>query len=145
MKKTTRKLFTFLNTGRWTDSALFFLRLFVGVMMFTHGLAKIQNFNALADSFPDPIGWGSRASFTLIMLAETLGSLCIVSGFLLKPAALVLAFGMFTASFLAYPGSSFAAHELSFIYMGIYITLAISGGGKYSLDKLVFRTKYVNK
>lgn len=141
MNPTVRKTFKFLETSRWMDSAVFFLRLFTGIMMFTHGLAKIENYNMLADTFPDPIGWGSRFSFTMIMLAETLGSLCLVAGFLVRPAALVLAFGMFTASFLAYPGSTLATHELSFVYMGIYITLFISGGGKYALDKLIFRTK----
>lgn len=141
MNSNMKKMFRFLSSGRWNDSALFFLRLFVGVMMFTHGLAKIQNFNELAGSFPDPIGWGSTTSFVLIMLAETIGSLCIVAGFLLKPAALVLAFGMFTASFLAFPGASLSAHELPFIYMGIYIFLFICGGGKYALDRLVFRVK----
>lgn len=114
-------------------------------MMLTHGIAKVENFNQLADSFPTPLGWGSRLSFTVILLVETLGSICIITGFLLKPASLVLAFAMFTAAFLTFPGSNISANELPFIYMGVFIFFIIAGGGRYSLDKLVFRTKYVNK
>jgi len=48
---------------------------------------------------------------------------------------------MFVASFLAVPGEPFAAHELSFVYMGIYVMLVISGGMRYSLDRVFFRVQ----
>lgn len=142
MNTVTKKIFDFMGTSRWIDTALFFLRIFAGVMMFTfHGLVKFQNFNELAYDFPDPVGWGNVTSFVMIMLAETLGSILLIAGFLVRPAALVLAVGMFTASFLAFPGTPFSVHELSFVYLGIYVTLLISGGGKYAVDRLVFPDK----
>lgn len=141
MNKTKHRIYKFLSTERWYDSTVFFLRLFVGVMMLIHGIAKIQNYNFLFDSFPDPIGIGSKASLILITGAEVLGSLFLIAGFLVRPAALVLAFGMFVATFLASPGNTFTQNELSFVYMGIYIAIFISGGGRYSLDRLFFRAK----
>lgn len=141
MANIKKKVFRFLSTERWNDSAIFFIRLFAGIMMLTHGIAKIQNYNMLYESFPDPVGLGSKASLILITLTEVAGSLCLIAGFLVRPAALVLAFGMFAASFLSFPGSSFSEHELAFLFMGIFIMLFISGGAKYSLDRMLFRVK----
>jgi uncharacterized membrane protein YphA (DoxX/SURF4 family) len=45
---------------------------------------------------------------------------------------------MFVATFIAFPDKSFAAGELSFVYMGIYIMLLISGGGRYAIDAFMF-------
>ena len=133
------RIYKFLSTERWTDSAVFFMRIFVGIMMLVHGIGKINNYEMLFATFPDPLGIGSAASLVLIIGAETVCSLLLIVGLFVRPAALVLAMGMFVASFLAVPGAPFAAHELSFVYMGMYIMLVISGGMRYSLDRVLFR------
>lgn len=125
-------------SNRYFDSAILFMRIFVGAMMLTHGIGKIQNYDAIVSSFPDPFGIGSAASFALITLTEVGCSFLLVIGLLTRIAALPLIFGMFVATFLAFPDQSFSAGELSFVYMGIYIMLFISGGGRYSLDALFF-------
>lgn len=136
-----RKIFNLLSqlsTDRWFDSATLFMRIFVGAMMLTHGIGKLQNYNAIVNSFPDPLGISSAASFTLITLVEVGCSVLIVMGLFTRLATLPLIFGMYVATFLAFPDKSFAEGELSFVYMGIYIMLLISGGGKYALDALFF-------
>lgn len=136
-----RKIFNLLSqlsTDRWFDSAILFMRIFVGAMMLTHGIGKLQNYNAIVNSFPDPLGISSAASFTLITLAEVGCSVLIIMGLFTRLATLPLIFGMYVATFLAFPDKSFAEGELSFVYMGIYIMLLISGGGKYALDALFF-------
>ncbi len=125
-------------TNRYFDSAILFMRIFVGAMMLTHGIGKIQNYDAIVNSFPDPFGIGRAASFVLITLTEVGCSVLLIIGLLTRIAALPLIFGMFVATFLAFPDKSFSAGELSFAYMGIYITLFISGGGRYSLDAMFF-------
>ena len=102
---------------------------------------KINNYEMLFTTFPDPLGIGSEASLVLIIGAETICSLLLIVGLFVRPAALILAVGMFVASFLAVPGEPFAAHELSFVYMGIYVMLVISGGMRYSLDRVFFRVQ----
>ena len=136
-----RKIFNLLSqlsTDRWFDSATLFMRIFVGAMMLTHGIGKLQNYNAIVNAFPDPLGISSAASFTLITLAEVGCSVLIIMGLFTRLATLPLIFGMYVATFLAFPNKSFAEGELSFVYMGIYIMLLISGGGKYALDALFF-------
>ena len=42
-----RKIYRFLSTERWSDSAVFFMRIFVGVLMLIHGIGKINNYEKI--------------------------------------------------------------------------------------------------
>ena len=64
-----------LSTERWKDSSVFFLRIFVGVMMLIHGIAKINGYEMLFTSFPDPLGIGSGASLVVTLCVEILCAL----------------------------------------------------------------------
>lgn len=129
---------SWLSSDRWFDSAIFFMRIFIGAMMLTHGIGKLQNYNAIVNSFPDPLGIGSAVSFAIITFVEVGCSVLIIMGLFTRLATLPLIFGMFVATFIAFPDKSFAAGELSFVYMGIYIMLLISGGGRYAIDAFMF-------
>lgn len=129
---------SWLSSDRWFDSAILFMRIFIGAMMLTHGIGKLQNYNAIVNSFPDPLGIGSAASFAIITFVEVGCSVLIIMGLFTRLATLPLIFGMFVATFIAFPEKSFAAGELSFVYMGIYIMLLISGGGRYAIDAFMF-------
>ena len=131
-------LLSSLSSDRWFDSAILFMRIFIGAMMLTHGIGKLQNYNAIVNSFPDPLGIGSAVSFTLITLTEVGCSVLIIMGLFTRLATLPLIFGMYIATFIAFPEKTFAEGELSFVYMGIYIMLLVSGGGRYALDALFF-------
>ncbi len=134
-----KRFYKFLSTERWSDSSVFFMRIFIGVMMLVHGIGKINNYEMLFANFPDPLGIGSSASLILIIAIETVCPLLLIIGLFVRPAALILGLGMFIATFMAIPGEPFAAHELSFAYMGICVMLLISGGMRYSLDRVFFR------
>ena len=138
MERRLKTLFSFLSDNRLFDSATLFLRIFIGAMMLTHVIGKIQDYNAIVDSFPDPLHIGSVASFNLIIIIEAGCSALLIMGLMTRLATIPLIAGMFTATFLTFPDKSFADGELSFIYMGVYIALLISGGGRYSLDMLFF-------
>ncbi len=129
---------SWLSSDRWFDSAILFMRIFIGAMMLTHGIGKLQNYNAIVNSFPDPLGIGSAVSFAIITFVEVGCSVLIIMGLFTRLASLPLIFGMFVATFIAFPDKSFAAGELSFVYMGIYIMLLISGGGRYAIDAFMF-------
>lgn len=129
---------SWLSSDRWFDSAILFMRIFIGAMMLTHGIGKLQNYNAIVNSFPDPLGIGGPVSFAIITFVEVGCSVLIIMGLFTRLATLPLIFGMFVATFIAFPDKSFAAGELSFVYMGIYIMLLISGGGRYAIDAFMF-------
>ena len=77
---TRKRIYKFLSTERWNDSAIFFMRIFAGVLMLIHGIGKINNYEMLFTTFPDPLGIGSEASLVLIIGAETICSLLLIVG-----------------------------------------------------------------
>ena len=73
MSKSVSRLTNLLLSSNGSDIALLLLRIFVGIMMLTHGVAKIENFSALKANFPDPVGLGAGFSLLLITCAEVGG------------------------------------------------------------------------
>ena len=125
---------TFLLSECCSNAARLFLRLFVGILMLTHGIAKIENFDTLVDTFPDPIGLGT---LTLIILVEVGASILVMVGFLTRLALIPLIFSMIVAAFLTFPTFALATSELPLMYLGIFITLLLAGPGKCSIDYLL--------
>lgn len=121
--------------------AILFLRLFIGAVMLTHGFYKLANFATLSTNFPNPIGIGIMPSLAVSTFAEVVGSLLLLLGVLTRPAALMLVVNMIVAGFFAKLGAPFADNELAMMYLAIYIVLVVFGGGKYSLDWILFTSK----
>jgi putative oxidoreductase len=137
---------------KWpVDSGLLLLRLGFGLsMVIFHGYGKLtggpetwerlggmmQNFGI--DFFP--VFWGFMA-----MSAEFFGSIFLIFGVFVRPAAILLAMTMIVAAIrhLALPadadGAGFkgAAHALEFL--AVYLTLYFTGPGKYNLFGLIKR------
>jgi len=126
---------TFLLSECCSNAARLFLRLFVGILMLTHGIAKIENFDTLVDTFPDPIGLGTL-TLPLIILVEV-GASILVMVFLTRLALIPLIFSMIVAAFLTFPTFALATSELPLMYLGIFITLLLAGPGKCSIDYLL--------
>lgn len=136
-----KQLLLKLVTSDWKhmNGALLFLRLFVGIMMLTHGWAKLSAFTGLSDSFPDPLGVGSTLSLVMILLAEVGCSLLLMLGLITRLATLPLMFGMLMAFFVIHGADPFAVRELPLLYLGIYVALLWTGAGRYSLDEVIRR------
>lgn len=120
--------------------AILFLRFFVGFMMLTHAVDKIENFGVIAEGFPTPFGLNSWVALSLITFVEFVGSIMIIAGLFTRIAAIVLALGMVTAAFFTFQEFILRQSELALMYLGIYIALFITGGGNYSFDKFIYRT-----
>ena len=127
---------TFLLSECCANVARLFLRLFVGIMMLTHGIAKIEKFDTLSTTFPNPIGLGNM-TLPLIILVEVGGSILVIVGFLTRLALVPLIFSMIVAAFLTFPTFSLATSELPLMYLGIYVVLFLTGPGKCSIDYLL--------
>ncbi len=116
--------------------ALFF-RLFIGMMMLTHGMAKLSNFGVMSAAFPDPLGVGPAASLTLSILAEVGCSLLIIVGLFTRLAALPLIFNMIIAV-TVHAGDPLSAKEPALLYLAFYMVIFFAGSGRYSVDHLLF-------
>ncbi len=118
------------------EQGLFTLRLIVGLLMLTHGYPKL---NMLIDggviSFPDPFGLGAQFSLILVIFSEFVCSIFLILGFKTRFAAIPLAVTMFTAAFIFNGQNSFAKKELAILYLAVYVTLILAGGGKPAITK----------
>jgi putative oxidoreductase len=135
------RLFAPQPATRWTDIALLFLRLWLGLtMLFNHGLGKLTDFSAKAPDFPTVFGIGGTASLGLAVFAEVFCSALLVFGLVTRFAALNLCITMLVAFAkvhnLALSGER--SGELAFIYLAGFFALLIAGPGRYSSDAFLF-------
>lgn len=135
MKKFFFKLTSADKNGQ--DVATLFLRLFAGCMMLTHGFAKIAAFSTLSHTFPDPLGVGSTLSLLMILFAEVGCSFLLIFGLLTRVATIPLLFGMGMVVFVVHGADPFSVKELPLMYMGMYVVLLLTGGGRFSLDEVI--------
>lgn len=125
-----------------TANVLLTLRLVFGAMMFIHGLGKLVNFSMLCPQFPDPLGIGDAMSLTLSMLAETLGSIAVMLGFMTRAAAAIILVNLVVALVAVHGCDIFGAGELAFVYLAVMAVLIYIGAGSKSIDaKLIKRVK----
>lgn len=132
-----KKFFQLSFLPTHVDLGLLVLRLtFGGSMVLLHGWGKIAKFETLFDTFPDPIGLGSRASYVLAAGGEFLGASLIVLGLFTRFAALWVGVVMAIAFFVAHGAvlSGPRSGEMALLYLGAFLVLLTCGGGRYSLD-----------
>ena len=109
------------------------------LMLLGHGWGKLSNFSSIATNFPDPLGFGSGVSLGLVVFAEFFASLALIFGFLTRLATFPLIITMLMAAFVIHAGDPFKKMELALVYLIPYLTILLSGPGKYSLDRLMFK------
>lgn len=115
-----------------------FLRISIAaLMLFGHGLPKLQNFSQIAGQFPDPLGVGSAASLGLVVFAEFFCALLVMLGVGTRLAAIPLIITMGMAFFVIHGADPFAAKELALIYFLAFIGIFLTGTGQYPVAKNV--------
>jgi putative oxidoreductase len=122
-----------------SDAGILVLRVVAGSFMaFGHGLGKFQKFFSGEEiKFLDFLGIGMTASMFLAMSAEFFMALLIIFGISTRLAAIPLIITMFVAAFVAHAADPFQTKEMSLLYLTIFGTLFITGGGKYSVSALL--------
>ncbi|MBU1823341.1 MAG: DoxX family protein [Bacteroidetes bacterium] len=116
---------------------LIFLRIGVAALMLTHGIPKFMRLLEGNLNFGDPINLGPTVSFLLVNFSEFLCSLLILFGLGTRLATIPLIISCSVAAFVAHADDPFGKKELLLLYILIYITLLVMGGGKYSIDALI--------
>jgi putative oxidoreductase len=132
----------FASLHHFSDVALLLLRLALGSVFLVHGLPKRHLWKAQ----PSPqMPAGMLRNLRILSIAEPAGALGLIFGFLTQLAALGLCVSMFGAlQFLIsklhrkFKEAHAPGWEFEFLLLVIAISLAILGGGKYALDRVVF-------
>ncbi len=127
---------------------LFFLRASVGLMMlFGHGIPKIQNFAQYKDVFYVPDFLPSSLAPVSLMAAigaEVVAALFLVFGLMTRPAAFIFGFAMVVAAFGRHAAdpwfsSGGAAKEMALMYLIPAIAIVLTGAGKWSADAAIWK------
>ena len=137
-----KRIFAPEQNSWFTDIALLTLRLWLGLtMLFAHGLVKLRNYSDMSGEFPDPLGVGHQVSLTLAVFGEVVCAALLAVGLVTRFAALNLAATMSVAFFLVHRAalSGEGSGEMAFIYLTGFVALLLAGGGRFSIDALIFK------
>jgi len=137
-------MFTFSTDLRdnLPDFGLLFMRMSVGLfIVFGHGWGKLMNFGTMSTQFPDPIGLGSTVSLVLVVFAEVFCGMAFALGLLTRFSALPLIIFMLVGAAVFHADDPWSKKELALLYLIPFVTVFLSGPGKYSLDKIIFKNK----
>jgi len=135
-----------------TDNSLagLVLRVTLGVVMFPHGAQKVfgwfggHGFSATMNSFTENMGipW---VFALLAILAESLGAVALIVGFLTRVAALGIGVVMVVATVMIhwqngffmnwFGGKQGEGFEYHLLALAIAVALVIRGGGLWSVDR----------
>jgi putative oxidoreductase len=138
------------------DAAGLILRVLLGIVFFPHGAQKLlgwfggNGFSGTMNFFTENMGIPVIFAFLAIM-AESLGAVALLTGFLTRIAALGIGTVMVVAVLMVHlphgffmnwfgnqKGEGFEFHLLA---IAIAIALIIKGGGKWSLDRFLAKEK----
>ncbi len=116
------------------------------MMVFGHGLGKMQNFSTYAETFDDPFGVGSRTSLILAIIGEVVAPALVAIGLLTRFATLFPVVTMCVAAFWKHADDPlFAAggpaKEMAILYLILFATLLFTGPGRIAIDALIFPAK----
>jgi putative oxidoreductase len=134
------------------DIATMVLRVLLGVVFFPHGMQKLlgwfggPGFEGTMGFFTGTLGIPVIFAF-LAIIAEGLGSLGLITGFLTRLSAFGIAVNMAVAVYMLHWQNGFfmnwlgkqagEGYEYHLLVIAIAIALIIKGGGKLSVDRIV--------
>jgi len=134
------------------DMASFVLRLLLGIVFFPHGMQKVlgwfggAGFSATMEGFTMKMGIPLILAI-LAILAESAGSLGLITGFLTRIAAFGIGCNMAVAIYMVHFKNGFFMNwfgkqqgegfEYHLLVIAIAIALMIKGGGRWSIDRLL--------
>ncbi len=127
------------------EVAILVLRVFIGGVMLLHIVGKLQDYNNLVIGFQSILDFSSATSFALTVLVEGLFAAMIIMGIGTRLASAMMVLVSFIAVVMAFLAGDITADatKLEIVYIGIYLTLTISGGGKYAISRMIISDKNV--
>ncbi len=122
--------------GKGVSLLILLMRIFFGVLFFTHGLDKMMNFNELSYTYPDVLGFGSYMTLMVTIFCEFCCSLFLIAGLLVRIMTIPMIIAMGVAFFDVHD-AMMPEGELALIYFIMFIILFFVGPGRYSVDYLI--------
>ena len=136
------------------DVSRLLMRVLLGIVFFPHGAQKLLGwfggggFSATMSLFMDKMGIPAVLAFLAIM-AESVGAVALIAGFLTRIAALGIATNMTVAIFMVHLPNGFfmnwfgnqkgEGYEFHILAIALAVALIIKGGGKWSIDRMMMK------
>lgn len=129
------KKFLFNPNPIFKDAGLLTLRLFIGTtMMLSHGWMKLEKLLNGDFEFANVMGMGEPTSLVLTVFAEVFCAMLLALGLMTRLALIPLIITMLVAVFIIHGNDPFSKQEFGLLYLIPFITLLLTGPGKFSLD-----------
>ncbi len=125
----------------WTPRILSIMRIIVGFLYLQHGTEKLLGIphNTMFE------GLHLVSLMGLAGILELVGGSLILLGLFTRPVAFILSGEMAVAYFMAHaPGGLLPIlnhGELAVVYCFVFLYLSVTGGGAYSIDAMLCKTK----
>ena len=132
------------------DLGLLLLRVwFGGALLLKHGLEKPIHFSQMAAHFPDPVHIGPVPSLVIALVSDFVCTILVVLGLATRWASLFIFANVLVAwvfvHHLEFFGKSADHGELTVLYIGAFLALALTGPGRFSLDAQLFPLHRANR
>lgn len=129
------------STERATSVGLLALRVGAGLMFaLAHGLPKVSDLPGFVEKvgklMPWPALFGPAAA-----LSELVGGVLVALGLFTRPAAFFALVTMLVAALHVHAADPFARKELALVYAVVFLTLLVSGSGRYGVDAWLARRR----
>lgn len=130
----------FMSSGPLAqDLGLLTLRILSGSVLLTHGYPKLQKILQGNLQFGDPIGIGQVPSLYLATFAEFFCAILVIIGLYTRLSLIPLMINMATAFFIVHSADDFGIKELSLLFLGMFAVLFLTGPGRFSVDKQIYK------
>ena len=136
-----KRLFSISYDSSVLNLWLLLLRIGVAAAMLTHGWPKLMKVLGGDFQFMDPIGLGAAPSLLLVTFSEAICSFLILFGLATRLATITLIISCSVAALVAHANDPYAKKEVLVLYILIYITLLVLGGGRYSADAAIVQNR----
>ncbi len=129
-------LSTKYSAGAFNFSMLL-LRVVLGLLLISHGYAKLVKFDALKDKFMNFLHLGSTVSLALVIFAEFFCAIFLILGLFTRLACIPILIAMGVVVFVASHGHIFAEGERGAIYFAATVVILLCGPGRISVDGMI--------
>ncbi len=138
------KLFSTNLSAKSINISLLIMRIGIALLMFTHGIPKIQKLSEDPVQFMDLLGLGTTVSLCLAIFGEVVCSILVMLGLGTRLAVIPSMITMLVAVFHVHIADPFVKQEMGLHYLLTYTALFIMGSGRYSLDHYLFAKARLN-
>jgi putative oxidoreductase len=107
---------------------------FCGLLLYNHGLIKMQLFSEDPSGFPNPINIGAQNTYYAVLFAEVICAVLVLLGLFTRLASLPILATLFLAVFSVHAENPLVDKELPLLYLVVYVAIFLLGPGKFSLD-----------